>query len=376
MAWTIRRRIKVIPGIHFNLSRSGISTSIGVRGASLTVGKSGTYLHTGIPGTGIYQRQKLNKKSSSYNQSAQYEQDFAIEKEITSSDVRQITSHDMQEFKKSILLARQQRIELQKDLNKLSWELVRNKIKLLCSYIFLYGFVWKEHPKQIKKKITFLKESTIEVRKDHNSCYVNLEINFDKDFREKYDNLLEAFKKVCSSQKIWDVTSQKTENTVITRSSAGTLVKKNEVRFGLKNLEDIKTKYEALFFQNANGADIYIYPNFITIFSTKENFAIVGFEELEFIHHSVRFVETNPVPKDAEVVGQTWAMVNKNGTRDKRFKGNYQIPLVKYGQFKFSTKSGLNEEYQVSNYEASCSFAEAFKEYQSLITSSSSLEKN
>ena len=59
MAWSFRRRIKIAPGVHINLSKSGVSTSIGPKGAKVTVGPKGTYLHTGIPGTGIYNRQKI-----------------------------------------------------------------------------------------------------------------------------------------------------------------------------------------------------------------------------------------------------------------------------------------------------------------------------
>ncbi len=45
--------------MHLNISRSGISTSVGVRGASLTFGKHGTYVNTGLPGTGISWRGRL-----------------------------------------------------------------------------------------------------------------------------------------------------------------------------------------------------------------------------------------------------------------------------------------------------------------------------
>lgn len=73
MAWSYRRRIKIIPGVHLNFSKSGISTSIGVKGASLTLGKKGTYLNSSIPGLGIYSKQKLagsNKRSD--NRSSEY----------------------------------------------------------------------------------------------------------------------------------------------------------------------------------------------------------------------------------------------------------------------------------------------------------------
>jgi len=60
MAWNYRKRIKIAPGIHLNLSKGGVSTSVGPRGAKITFGKNGAYLNTGIPGTGLYSRTKLS----------------------------------------------------------------------------------------------------------------------------------------------------------------------------------------------------------------------------------------------------------------------------------------------------------------------------
>lgn len=58
MAWNFRKRIKIAPGVHLNLSKGGVSTSFGPKGAKVTIGKKGAYLHTGIPGTGLYSRKK------------------------------------------------------------------------------------------------------------------------------------------------------------------------------------------------------------------------------------------------------------------------------------------------------------------------------
>ena len=60
MAWSYRKRIKIAPGVHLNVSKSGISTTFGIRGASITTGKRGTYLNASIPGTGIYSRSKIS----------------------------------------------------------------------------------------------------------------------------------------------------------------------------------------------------------------------------------------------------------------------------------------------------------------------------
>lgn len=61
-----RKRVKLLPGVNLNISKSGISTTIGVKGASVNIGKKGTYLNTGIPGTGLYSRKKIsNSKTTS-----------------------------------------------------------------------------------------------------------------------------------------------------------------------------------------------------------------------------------------------------------------------------------------------------------------------
>ena len=65
MAWNFRKRIKIAPGIHLNLSKGGVSTSIGPKGAKISIGKNGTYLNTSIPGTGLYSRTKLSGNSKS-----------------------------------------------------------------------------------------------------------------------------------------------------------------------------------------------------------------------------------------------------------------------------------------------------------------------
>ncbi len=53
MGFRFQRRIRLLPGVRINLSKSGVSTSIGGRGAWLTVGRRGTRATVGLPGTGL-----------------------------------------------------------------------------------------------------------------------------------------------------------------------------------------------------------------------------------------------------------------------------------------------------------------------------------
>jgi hypothetical protein len=48
------RRKTIVPGVRLNLSKSGLSWSLGPRGAHFTVGPHGTRRTVGIPGTGVY----------------------------------------------------------------------------------------------------------------------------------------------------------------------------------------------------------------------------------------------------------------------------------------------------------------------------------
>src|SRR5262249_18321741 len=53
MSWRFRRRLRILPGITWNFSKSGVSTSFCVRGAHYTVGPRGRRFTVGIPGTGL-----------------------------------------------------------------------------------------------------------------------------------------------------------------------------------------------------------------------------------------------------------------------------------------------------------------------------------
>ncbi len=54
MRFRFFRRIRIIPGLRLNLSKSGVSASIGTRGAWFTIGRKGTRTTVGLPGTGLY----------------------------------------------------------------------------------------------------------------------------------------------------------------------------------------------------------------------------------------------------------------------------------------------------------------------------------
>ncbi len=53
MGIRLRKSIKLMPGVKLNISKSGISTSLGGKGATVNIGKRGVRTSVGVPGTGI-----------------------------------------------------------------------------------------------------------------------------------------------------------------------------------------------------------------------------------------------------------------------------------------------------------------------------------
>jgi hypothetical protein len=60
MGWRFRHSFKVIPGVKFNLSKSGLSCSIGGAPLTMNIGPPGVYGTASIPGTGISYRQRFS----------------------------------------------------------------------------------------------------------------------------------------------------------------------------------------------------------------------------------------------------------------------------------------------------------------------------
>ena len=56
MAFLFRKRIKILPGIWFNLSKRGISTSIGGKGLALNIKDGKTTTTASLPGSGLSYR--------------------------------------------------------------------------------------------------------------------------------------------------------------------------------------------------------------------------------------------------------------------------------------------------------------------------------
>ena len=64
MGLRFHKKIKILPGVDINVSKSGLGLSVGPKGAKVSVNPKGdVYGNVSIPGTGISYREKLNKNN-------------------------------------------------------------------------------------------------------------------------------------------------------------------------------------------------------------------------------------------------------------------------------------------------------------------------
>lgn len=85
MGFRFRKSVKVLPGVKLNISKSGISTSVGGRGATVNFSKRGTRTTVGIPGTGISYSTMVGKRRGS-------------SRKTTSKSTRELRNEIMQEY--------------------------------------------------------------------------------------------------------------------------------------------------------------------------------------------------------------------------------------------------------------------------------------
>jgi Protein of unknown function (DUF4236) len=59
MGLRFRKQLRIIKLVRLNISKSGISTTIGPRGASINIGRRGIFRNLGIPGSGFFMRDRI-----------------------------------------------------------------------------------------------------------------------------------------------------------------------------------------------------------------------------------------------------------------------------------------------------------------------------
>ena len=376
MGWAFRRRIKVIPGVYINLSKSGISTNVGVRGASMTFKSDGVYRNLGLPGTGIYSREKVGSYGGRQGASRQGEDGSSPEQDacqespdysFISADPLEVTSDGLLGLQQAVINAKRQKEELKKDAASIKQSLNSLKLVALLSKVCLIYFFISPIRKKLQSGIKARKEALEEIYQSMENSSVSLSIEMDDACRSSFRAYQSAFDRLSNCQFIWDLTSASNVDQVRSRSATSISFDRCLTKCHRKALPGITSPELPLIFLNRNGADIYIYPGFFIMHESASKLGILDITELEVDYKPNHFVERESIPQDSKVIGKAWEKSNKDGSRDKRYSENQQLPIMEYGEVTFSSKSGIHEKYMFSDAEAAENFVNSLLEFKNLI---------
>jgi hypothetical protein len=104
---------------------------------------------------------------------------------------------------------------------------------------------------------------------------------------------------------------------------------------------------------------LFFLPDHILILQSGK-YGAVSYDTLSVWFSLQRFIESQSVPPDAQIIDYTWQFVNKSGGPDRRFSNNRQLPVMQYGSIQLSSKTGLNIHLDVSNIKAAEAFVAPF----------------
>ncbi len=373
MGLRFSRRMTLFPGVRLNFSRHGVSASIGPRGASVTVGPHGSAVNFGIPGTGLSFRQQLGSHAGAPRSEPTVPEPVvapppaSLTTPIESAPVAEVTSDGLQALKDLILKVRAEREQLNRDIAAAQYDLKELERRVRRAKHWLWGLFIR---KQIPQREAAVAEKSAALTALHerlDGSYIDAQFALDDATRTAFERLTDAFVVVMGCERIWDVTSTKEEDRYRTRSAASTAIERRPVQFSIIEQDEIlETSAKILRLQNANGADLNVYPGFI-LMQRGPNLALVDLRDITLEFSRTRFIEAEKVPSDSTVVDQAWFKSNKDGSRDKRFAGNYQIPVAQYAELHLASPSGLREAYMFSSVEKSRQFADRFSEYQAAL---------
>lgn len=381
MGWRFRKSFSPFPGVRLTLSPSGISTSIGVGPLRLTSGTRGPAVTVNVPGTGLSYRHALFGVTSPPPASPKAIAPAVIPsvvapaaqlEDIKSAGSGALTTPGLGEFKRLLERAHKEHAEIYLDLTATRVE-EQNAVGRYTRWRdgFLFRHLFKTKFAQLAIAAEEATAKRTELEEQERLSRLETQIELPPVVAQAFQRMCDEFALMSKSVRIWDTVGQRGTNRIAERTSASRVVDRRPVSFRLGTCELIESEWTVPHMANANGGDIFLYPGFVLYFVSRDAFALLEYREVELTYSPSRFIEEETIPEDASVVDRTWAKVNKDGSPDRRFKDNHQIPVALYGKLLLKSTTGLNEEYLVSNADRAESFANAWHRLAATVCSAS-----
>ncbi len=351
MSFYLRKAVRVGP-LRFNLSKSGIGTSVGVTGFRVGASPRGNYVHMGRGG--LYYRKSLPSVSSP-TRLPEAEQEAPPPPgdthegfvDIESSDVSSMTDSSSQDLV-SELSAKRKRLWL--------WPICG--VLGLLALGFMNRYEAPVYALYTAAALVVLATLAVAYR-DILAKTTVLLYEVEDEFERAFQVLNDAFAEMRRCKKSWHMEASAHVKDRKRHAGASSLIQRSPNSLSVKNPPRIRTNVATPCI-GVGHQKLYFFPDKVLIVE-KKGVGAVSYENLVIEVSPSRFIEEDSVPGDAEIVDHTWKYVNKRGGPDKRFKDNREIPIALYEEVHFRSDTGLNEQIQLSKRGAAEPFCDAIR---------------
>jgi hypothetical protein len=350
MGFYLRKSISVGP-LRFNLSKSGIGVSAGIRGLRFGAGPRGNYVHMGRGG--LYYRATIPSGSTSPKLQPRPAQlsgatippgTHAPLEEIESADVAKIVDSSSRELLDE--LNRKQQITR-------LWPIVA-----VASAMVLAFELWLEWPNWLLSLglVAGGVATYIAHNRDVLAKTVVLFYEFEPELESAYGQLHTSAAELAGCAAAWHIEATGKVYDRKYHAGASDLVRRKRTFIRKAEPPYVKTNIETIAIV-AGRQTLHFFPDRILVYD-QDRVGAVSYQELRVNVGTRQFIEDGSVPRDAKVVRKTWKYVNKSGGPDRRFKHNPELPVCDYEEISLSSQTGLNELLQISR----CGFGNGFAE--------------
>lgn len=339
MPFYLRKSIKVGP-IRFNLSKSGVGVSAGIKGFRIGSGPRGNYVHIGRGG--IYYRKSLDGGNRHQHGQQHYHQYSDSPRASTHAALNTIASGDVEimEGSDSTELLREIR-EKQRRLRATPF-VAGFAFVLLIAALLMSAQLWVIASAVVVAALSVV----VAYERDQLAKSVVLFYEFDDQQESAFRQLHECADEISRCAKIWHINAQGQVYDQKYHAGAETLVRRKVTQFRSEAFGVIRTNVSTITIKTGSRTLCFL-PDRVLVFDGREVGA-VEYAELSLTVEEQQFIENERVPADARVVGRTWQYVNKDGGPDRRFSNNFEIPVCLYERVWLQSQSGLCEVISVS----------------------------
>lgn len=357
MAFYLRKSVRAGP-FRFNLSKSGVGVSAGVRGLRFGTGPRGNYVHMGRGG--LYYRQSLGgsgakAKPSARPQPVRPDSTHPAPSLDQETELREIESGsvlDMVDVTASDLL---------KEINE---KQARSSLWPAVAVVFavVVGVgIQQQQPQEILAvgALVAIAITAVMAIFDRRRKMVVLLFDLESDAEQAYRRVHDAFDELNKAHRKWHVEAEGDVLDPKYQAGATVVVTRKHISLSSNPPNNIKTNISVPIIP-VGRQKLCFFPDRLLVFD-KAKVGAVPYDELSIDVTPGRFIEEERPPKDAEQVDTTWQYVNKRGGPDRRFNNNPELPVMLYDNVRFRSRSGLNEYIQVSHVGVAEQFAKQVK---------------